>query len=89
MPVRYLLDTNIFIYIRQKRPLGLLAKFRQLMPDEAAISVITYGELRYGAEKSASTSRAKQKLDSVLTALRVLPLPIEAGARLWTNSRGT
>jgi tRNA(fMet)-specific endonuclease VapC len=80
MPVRYLLDTNIFIYIRQRRPLGLLAKFQQLTPDEAAISVITYGKLYYGAEKSANTPRAKLELENVMTALPVLPLPAEAGA---------
>jgi tRNA(fMet)-specific endonuclease VapC len=79
MPVRYLLDTNIFIYIRRRHPPGLLAKFQQLMPDEAAISIITYGELQYGVEKSAKTIHARQGLENVLTALPVLPLPVTAG----------
>ncbi len=58
MPARYLLDTNIFIYIRQRRPLGLLAKFQQLTPDEAAISVITYGELWRGKERQYASREA-------------------------------
>jgi tRNA(fMet)-specific endonuclease VapC len=49
MEPRYLLDTNICIYIRQKRPEEVLRRFRRLRPGEAALSVITYGELLYGA----------------------------------------
>jgi len=45
MEPRYLLDTNICIYIRQKRPEEVLRRFRRLRPGEAALSVITYGEL--------------------------------------------
>ena len=46
---RYLLDTNICIYIRQNRPEEVLRRFQKLRPGEAALSVITYGELLYGA----------------------------------------
>ena len=53
MEPRYLLDTNICIYIRQNRPEEVLRRFRKLRPGEAALSVITYGELFYGAAKSA------------------------------------
>ena len=52
MEPRYLLDTNICIYIRQKRPDEVLRRFRKLRPGEAVLSVITYGELLYGAAKS-------------------------------------
>ena len=45
MEPRYLLDTNICIYIRQNRPEKVLRRFRKLRPGEAALSVITYGEL--------------------------------------------
>ena len=48
MDPRYLLDTNICIYIRQKRPDAVLRRFRKLRPGEAVLSVITYGELLYG-----------------------------------------
>jgi tRNA(fMet)-specific endonuclease VapC len=42
---RFLLDTNICIYIRRQRPPPVLARFRQLQSGEAVLSVITYGEL--------------------------------------------
>jgi predicted nucleic acid-binding protein len=41
MEARYLLDTNIGIYIRQKRLEQVLRRFRKLRPGEAALSVIT------------------------------------------------
>jgi len=59
MEPRYLLDTNICIYIRQKRPEEVLRRFRKLRPGEAALSVITYGELLYGAAKSAHKAAAQ------------------------------
>jgi tRNA(fMet)-specific endonuclease VapC len=80
MPCRYLLDTNICIYIRQRRSQALQDRFEGLTAGEAAISIITYGELHFGAEKSAEPELARQKLRNLVTALPVLPLPVEAGA---------
>ena len=51
MAPRYLLDTNMCIYIRRRRPPEIHARFLRLRTDEAAISLITYGELMYGAAK--------------------------------------
>lgn len=78
MEPRYLLDTNIFIYIRQKRPEEVLRRFRKLRPGDAAISVITYGELRYGAVKHAKQAAALEQLRDLLHLLPALPLPESA-----------
>ena len=78
-PPRFLLDTNICIYIRLRRPPEVLARFRSLHAGEAAISVITYGELRYGAEKSREREQALNLLDRLVALLPVLPLPQAAG----------
>lgn len=80
MEFRYLLDTNICIYIRQKRPAKLLARFEQLRPGEVGISVITYGELAYGVAKSADPERAAAGLLRLVDLLPALPLPKEAGS---------
>jgi tRNA(fMet)-specific endonuclease VapC len=77
--VRYLLDTNICIYIRRRRPPEVLARFEKLKPGEAALSVITYGELLYGVEKNQSQTKAMQLLREMLALLPVLPLPAEVG----------
>ncbi len=79
MEPRYLLDTNICIYIRQKRPEAVLRRFRRLRPGEAAISVITYGELLYGAAKSAQRAAALERLRELTGVLPALPLPEGAG----------
>ena len=77
---RYLLDTNICIYLRKRRPPAVVEKFGALAPGEAAISVIIYGELLYGAHKSATPARALRVLDEFVALVPVLPLPAEAGA---------
>lgn len=78
MEPRYLLDTNICIYVRQKRAETVLRHFEQLRPGEAAISVITYGELLYGAHNSQHRGSALDRLRELAMLLPALPLP--AGA---------
>jgi len=75
MDPRYLLDTNICIYIRQKRPDKVLRRFQKLRPGEAALSVITYGELLYGAAKSQQRLAALERLRELVHFLPALPLP--------------
>ncbi|MGA7459970.1 MAG: type II toxin-antitoxin system VapC family toxin [Candidatus Korobacteraceae bacterium] len=75
MKPRFLLDTNICIYIRQRRPETVLRRFRKLHPGEAALSVITYGELLYGAAKSTQTLAAREQLRELIGFLPALPLP--------------
>jgi len=79
MEPRYMLDTNICIYIRQKRPEEVLRRFRRLRPGEAALSVITYGELLYGAAKSAQRTAALERLRELVRLLPALALPESAG----------
>ena len=55
----FLLDTNICIYIRQRRPAQILQRFRRLKVGEAAISVITYGELIYRADNACRVSKSR------------------------------
>ena len=75
----YMLDTNICIYIRQKRPEEVLRRFRNLRTGEAAISVITYGELVFGATKSQQRTAALERLAELINWLPALPLPEKAG----------
>ena len=66
MDARFLLDANICIYIRRRRPPGLLARFERLKLGEAVLSVITYGELIYGVEKSQFREQATKQLAAAL-----------------------
>jgi tRNA(fMet)-specific endonuclease VapC len=76
---RFLLDTGICIYIRRQRPPAVLARFRQLLPGDAVLSVITYGELVYGAERSQFREQARGQLAELTGLLPVLALPMGAG----------
>ena len=79
MEMRFLLDTDIFIYIRQKRPEGVSRRFSKLHPGEAAISAITYGELLYGATKSVRRADAFARLSALIDLLPILPVTKSAG----------
>jgi len=79
MAARFLLDTNICIYIRRRRPPTVLERFRQLKPGEAVLSVITYGELVYGIEKSQFREQTGKQLAELAGLLPVMELPPRAG----------
>ena len=91
MDPRYLLDTNICIYIRRNRPEEVLRRFRKLRPGEAVLSVITYGELLYGATKSSQRAGALSRLqDSSICCPRFLsrkrlPSPMGQSVPSWNR----
>ena len=80
MSAVFMLDTNICIYIRQTRPPEVLARFKRLSFGQAALSIITWGELHYGAAKSLQAERSVRQLEELGALLPVLPLPEAAGA---------
>lgn len=84
MDARFLLDTNICIYIRQTRPERVLRHFRSLRSGEAVLSVITYGELYFGAMRSEQRASALERLTELVTWLPVCPLPDSAGETYGT-----
>jgi tRNA(fMet)-specific endonuclease VapC len=79
MDARFLLDTNICIHIRRQRPPEVLARFQRLKPGEAVLSVITYGELIYGVEKSQFREQAMKQLAELAGLVPVTELPLQAG----------
>ena len=83
-----MLDTNICIYIRQQKPEEVLRRFRKLRPGEAALSVITYGELVYGAAKSTHRAAAFDRLRELVQWLPALALPESAAEAYGTIRAG-
>ena len=81
MALRYLLDTNICIYIAKNRPDSVLKRFRQLSVGEVAMSAITHGELCYGACKSRRREDAQKALRELGTMIPVLPISSQVGDR--------
>jgi len=74
MSPRYILDTDICIHARRRRPSALLARFDKLQRGEAILSVITYGELLYGARKSAESKRAVQIIEEFASFFEIAPV---------------
>ena len=79
MTARYLLDTNICIYIAKHNPAAVREQFAQHDTSELAMSVITLGELRFGAEKSQARSKALALITKLSELIPVCPLPECAG----------
>lgn len=71
--MRYLLDTDICIYIIKKKPEQVLKKLVKLNPENIAISTVTLSELVYGAEKSQHRERNLEALTGFLVPFDVLP----------------
>lgn len=86
MTVRYLLDTNICIYIAKHNPAAVRARFEQLSADVLAMSVITLGELQHGAEKSQARAKALAVLQQLQSVIQVRPLT-EAVAQHYGHIR--
>ena len=67
--MKYLLDTNICIYIIKKKPDAVIKKFIKLKPETVAISNITVAELYYGIAKSSRTNENTIALEQFLLPL--------------------
>ena len=81
METQFLLDTDICIYVRQKKSEKLLRRFHALQPGEAAISVITFGELLFGAIKRGTLAAEREKWLELVHLLPVLSLPVETSEK--------
>ena len=75
--LRYLLDTNIVIYVLKRRPIEVLQIFNQ-HAQHMAISAITLAELLHGAEKSAKPTQNLAVIEDFCSRLDVLPYSAKA-----------
>ena len=87
-PARYLLDTNICIYIAKGQPAAVRERFARHALHELAMSTITVGELRFGAEKSQARERALATIGQLVQRIQPCPLPL-AAAEHYGDIRAT
>lgn len=78
MAERYLLDTNICIYIAKYHPPAVRARFAQHSANELAMSVITLGELRCCAEKSQAKEKALVAIEALANVMHIAELSEQA-----------
>ena len=79
MKPQYMLDTNICIYIAKHRPPEVKARFDQLKPGQLVMSVVTYGELQYGAHKSNQRTAVFARLAELVQDIPVMDVDSRAG----------
>jgi tRNA(fMet)-specific endonuclease VapC len=77
--MRYLLDTDICIYIAKQKPQGVLARLQQLRPGDVGMSIITYLELVYGAGKRQHREANLLRIQELERLIPVLPLDVGSG----------
>ena len=75
--LRYLLDTNIVIYVLKRRPIEVLSLFNE-NASRMAISALTLSELFQGAEKSSRVSDNLVAIEDFCSRLEVLPYGAKA-----------
>lgn len=75
--LKYLLDTNIVIYVIKRRPVEVVSVFNQ-NAERMAISAITLSELYHGAEKSAKIAQNLAVVEEFASLLEVLPYGAKA-----------
>ena len=84
--MRYMLDTNICIYIIKHKPESVYRRLMKIRPEDVCISSITYSELSYGVEKSEQKDRNRLALTLMLSNIEILEFDT-AAAEEYGNIR--
>ena len=64
--MRYMLDTNICVYIIKEKPAPVIHRLQRTKVTDACISAITLSELEYGVQKSRRIEQNKMALAGFL-----------------------
>lgn len=79
MNPRYMLDTNMCMYLMKHRPPEVAARFAHLYAGEVVISAITLAELEYGVACSGDRqAQNREALDRLLDD--IVPVPFDSAA---------
>lgn len=74
MTPRYMLDTNICIYLMKSQPPAVAARFAACYVGEVVISAITYAELEFGVVCSGGRmAQNRSALDALVQDIPVMP----------------
>ena len=76
--MRYMLDTNICIYVIKHKPEKVFRKLQTIHPEDVCISSVTYGALVHGVEKSAAVEKNRLALSILLANMEILDFDVDA-----------
>ncbi len=71
--MKYMLDTNICIYIIKKQPDDVLCRFKSVRAGDICISSVTLSELAYGVQKSQHQKKNMDALQEFILPLEIAP----------------
>lgn len=77
--LKYMLDTNICIYVIKRRPMEVLDTFNKFA-GTLCISSVTFAELCHGAEKSTLPEHNRRQVEDFVSRLEILPYGDKAAA---------
>ena len=69
--MRYMLDTNIYIYAIKHKPEKVFNKLQEVDPEDVCVSSVTYAELVHGVEKSAAVEKNRLALFMLLANIEI------------------
>lgn len=75
---RYMLDTNICIYLMKHQPEAVARRFAECHVGDVVMSAITFAELAYGVSVCANPSREQHHLAVLIEDIPVLPFDAAA-----------
>jgi tRNA(fMet)-specific endonuclease VapC len=75
---RFMLDTNMCIYLMKNQPEQVAKRFAQCFVGDVVMSAITYAELEYGVSVSASRARERRNLAALIEDIPVVPFDAAA-----------
>lgn len=76
--MKFMLDTNICIYIIKRKPSNVIERFIQTEISQIGISSITLSELSYGVSKSSKPEQNQIALAQFIAPLEIMPYGHEA-----------
>jgi tRNA(fMet)-specific endonuclease VapC len=76
---RYMLDTNMCIYLMKNQPEAVARRFSRCHVGDVVMSAITYAELEYGVSISAHPGRERAHLAALIEDISVAPFDAFAG----------
>jgi tRNA(fMet)-specific endonuclease VapC len=77
---RYMLDTNMCIYLMKNQPESVARRFAQCYVGDVVMSAITFAELEYGVAASPNPKRQRKNLANLIEDIPVMPFDDAAGA---------
>ena len=86
---RYMLDTNMCIYLMKNQPEEVSQRFAQCYVGDVAMPAITLAELECGVSVCADPERERKNLDALIELIEVKSFDVSAARSYGPFSRAT